>query len=130
MRKKNGVGLSASQVGIFKKIFVIKFSDKYHYFVNCDYNFVRDEKILSLEGCLSLYNSDGSLKSFELERYPEVEISGYELYDNKELEYQPLKNYVVSGFLAVVFQHEIDHNFGRDKMIDKIGKEISIRGRR
>jgi peptide deformylase len=31
-----------------------------------------------------------------------------------------------SGIPAVILQHEIDHNFGRERMIDTIGRRIFL----
>ena len=112
--KSNGIGLSAVQVGLPLKLFVVKFKDHYEYLLNCEYTSVdKSELVESIEGCLSLPG-----RFFVVKRYPAVCVSGWRLSSNCEI--QPHKaDY--NGLYAVVMQHEIDHH--RGVMIDSIGKE-------
>lgn len=122
---KNGMGLSASQVGLPWKFFVYwsnfpKNPKKFDYFLDCEYA-PKGEKFLSLEGCLSLGN-----KRFQLERYESVIVSGKRLtVNNDSVSLEDFKS-EFNGIPAVVMQHEIDHNYGREKMIDTIGKQIYL----
>lgn len=121
-----GVGLSACQIGIPWKLFIVERDNKYEYYVNCDYIGIGD-KSLSVEGCLSLRNKDGSFRRFEVERFSQVVIKGKRLKvsDSPSLILEDC-NQIEKDLYAVVFQHEVDHIFGREKMIDKIGEELFI----
>lgn len=124
--KEHGVGISAVQTGLPWKLFVIKFTDSYGYFINCEYTPLDEEKILHLEGCLSLKTKKGQLRTFEVERYSSILVNGYQLKDNQKLVLEKLNNYSVSGFYSAVFQHEIQHHLGI--LISDIGKEMKILG--
>ena len=121
--KNQGIGLSAVQVGVPYNLFLINDS-KIEYFVNCSYTGLSNDKIISVEGCLSLPLMAGNQKigyrQFEVERYKQVEITGQQLIVGKELRLQDFKE-VCGGIRAVVFQHEIDH--ANSILITK-GKEI------
>lgn len=122
--RENGIGISAAQVGISEKIFLIKMSnDKFGYFINCTYIPVGTKKYTHLEGCLSLKGENNQTKLYKVQRYNEIIVSGFCLLDEFELVSRPLVEYHVEGFKAAVFQHEIDHQYGRDRMIDVIGEE-------
>jgi peptide deformylase len=123
---QNGIGLSAVQVGIPLKLFIVQRNNGYEYYLNCEY-FGVGEKTKSIEGCLSLRDSNGELRRFEVERYSSVSIKG------KQLKISDSSNLIIEdvdrtekGLYAIVFQHEIDHFLGREKMIDMIGREIEL----
>lgn len=122
----NGIGLSATQLGIPFKMFVVLRDQKYEYYLNCEYE-GHGEKSTSIEGCLSLKDENGNIRRFEVERYSSVTIKGKQLFlsDSFPLSVEDI-NRTETGLFAVVFQHEIDHFSGREKMIDKIGKEIEL----
>lgn len=129
----DGVGLSAFQVGIPWNLFVVRSFDGVNFcnFINCDYKNLSEDKFPSCEGCLSL-----PARTFLVKRYSKIEVVGQELIESKDgLKLIPYKikhekstpslskNYQELNLTLTVFQHEIDHQFGRDRMIDKIGKE-------
>ncbi len=124
--EENGVGISAVQAGIPWKLFLVRFSDgTFGHFLNCYFEPVGDNKILHIEGCLSLRNSKGKLRSFEVERFEQVKISGFRLVQTEDdLDLEELKDYFASGLYAAVFQHEIQHQI--QITIDQIGKEIEV----
>ena len=73
-----------------------------------------------------LRDLDGKLRRFEVERFAAVQIKGQQLkVVDGSLVLQDVDKRE-HGLYAVVLQHEIDHSFGRKKMIDQIGKEIDI----
>lgn len=121
-----GIGLSAVQVGVPWKLFIVNRNNKYEYYLNCEYVGVGD-KSKSIESCLSLRNESGDFRRFELDRFPAVLVTGQQLKisDSPSLLVEKFFQ-LEQGLIGVVFQHEIDHFFGREKMIDKIGKEIEI----
>lgn len=124
-QKESGIGLSAVQCGIPWSFFVVNRNDQYEYYLNCEYVGL-GEKVKSIEGCLSLRNKSGELRRFEVDRFNKVNILGKELkvVDGKLVLFDVDKT--EEDLYAVVFQHEIDHNFKREKMIDKIGKELEL----
>jgi peptide deformylase len=124
--EQEGIGLSASQVGIPLKLFIVQRGSEYEYYLNCEYIGI-GEKVKSIEGCLSLRDDSGNLRRFEVDRYPSVAIIGQQLKisDSPSLIVEDVDR-IEHGLYSVVFQHEIDHNFKREKMIDVIGKEIEL----
>lgn len=119
-----GIGLSAVQVGIPWKLFIINRDGVFEYYLNCEYVGFGD-KSKSIEGCLSLRSDDGNFRRFELERFPVIAISGKQLKisSSPSLVLEDVSR-AESGMMAVVMQHEIDHQ--RDILISDIGKEITI----
>jgi peptide deformylase len=121
----DGMGLSASQVGIPWRLFVYWSNypeklRKYDCLIDCDYQGI-GAKSDSIEGCLSLKGMH-----FRLQRYGEVIVKGKRLVcDEDKLRIEDFES-SFSGICAVILQHEIDHNFGRDRMIDSIGKRIYL----
>ncbi len=75
---------------------------------------------------MSLRDENNVTKAYDIQRYNEIIVSGFCLLDEFELVSRPLVDYHVEGFMSAVFQHEIDHQYGRDRMIDIIGKEAVI----
>ena len=124
--QEHGVGIAAVQAGIPWKLFLVRFPDgNFGYFLNCDFESVGEENILHIEGCLSLRNSKGKLRTFEVERHAHIKVSGLQLVRKEnDLVAEPLTDYFVDGFSAAVFQHEIEHQKGI--LISDIGKEIEI----
>ena len=124
---QEGIGLSAVQVGIPWKLFIVQRGHGYEYYINCEYNGI-GEKQKSIEGCLSLRDSQGNLRRFEVDRYSSIAVKGKQLKissDSPSLVLDDVDR-IEHDLYAVVFQHEIDHFFGRSKMIDIIGIEIEI----
>jgi peptide deformylase len=122
---KKGMGLSASQVGLPWNFFIYwsNYPNKpmnFEYLVDCEYK-PNGEKFMSIEGCLSLGN-----KRFQLERYESIVVFGKKLILNENApELQDFEGYF-DGIMSVLLQHEIDHNYGRERMIDNIGKRIYL----
>ena len=125
-RSKGGMGIAASQLGLPWRFFIY-WSDYpsepgfFDCLVDCEYEPISGNKFKSVEGCLSIPG-----RQFELQRYDEISVFGKRLVvfqDGVKLE-EFKENF--NGFRAVVLQHEIDHNYGRERMIDKIGKPIDV----
>lgn len=112
-----GVGLSANQVGLEKRMFVMYLTDEGNI---VEYTWV-NPKIIShsvamvylpeSEGCLSV---DRPVHGF-VPRYESVKVKGYNL-DGKEV----VKKF--KGYQAIIIQHEIDHLNGV-MFYDRINKE-------
>lgn len=102
MRTARGVGLSANQIGISKRIFVAEVSDrdgklKFYTFINPTIVKKSKESIGGEEGCLSVPNIYGIVP-----RASRIAIEGYDVRGKKI-------KINAWGLLARVFQHEIDH---------------------
>jgi peptide deformylase len=100
MKNAGGVGLAAPQVNVSKRLFVMKpsFFTKAQAVINptIDYNSAAGTKNSS-EGCLSIPG-----KTFKVKRYKDINVT----YFNRHGEYQAEN---LTGFKAIVFQHEYDH---------------------
>lgn len=111
-KKENGVGLSAVQVGIPWKLFVIRITDKkYRYFIDCEYEPIGTTKIQSVESCLSLRDLKKKLFFFQVERFERIKVKGFELLTEEELKIVPFEQ-DFDDFSSVLYQHEIDHHHG------------------
>ena len=121
--ESNGIGLAAIQVGLPWRMFIIRQSDdSYECFLNCSYEPVGEEKIVSVEGCLSLRTADGAeFRSFEVMRFSSVRLIGKKLQPDLDL---ADVDEVLSGLPSIVCQHEIDHS--RLVFISDIGKEVHV----
>lgn len=100
MKKYDGIGLAANQVGINAKIVVIEFDDKTMEFINpkiIQKSFLKQE---STEGCLSFPKISGIVNRPKNLQVQYQDISG---------EKHKVK---ISGLYANVFEHEIDHTNG------------------
>ena len=104
MREANGVGLAAPQVGVLQRLFVVELPEdeendqplETYILFNPEIVKGRGEQI-SYEGCLSIPGYIG-----EVARREQITIQGL----NEKGRPVRLK---VEGYLARVFQHEIDH---------------------
>jgi len=120
--ENNGIGLAAVQIGIPWNLFILNRNSKYEYYLNCSYE-GKSHPVKSIEGCLSIKDSDGQIRRFELDRHSEVAIKGQRLVDYGELMLEDFES-IETGLYSIVFQHEIDH--ARGILISTIGKEIKI----
>jgi peptide deformylase len=106
LKKKEGLGLAAPQVGINKRIIIARFNyDTNEEMIVPMINPVHEsnslEKVFGEEGCLSL---PGIYKP--VERYKKIRIKFQDIKGNKkELELEDLN--------ARIVQHEIDHLDGK-----------------
>lgn len=105
MRAAPGVGLAAPQVGVSLRVIVVEFGDeaddsvppKLYVMVNPEIVRRSQETAVGTEGCLSIPRLVG-----DVERAVEVVIRG------QSRRGQPMK-LKARGWLARIFQHEIDH---------------------
>ena len=119
MRVKDGVGLAAPQVSRSIRVIVIESEENTRYpkapslalriMLNPTITSYSEETIEGWEGCLSLDNLRGNVTRSE-----RIHVDGF----NRFMEPVSVD---AEGFLAVVFQHEIDHLNGKlfiDRMND------------
>lgn len=97
MLARGGVGLAGPQVGVQERLIVIKTKDGVAAFVNPVVARRSWKKEIEEEGCLSVPGTFGLVK-----RNKKIKIKAY----SDKLEKIDL---IAEGFLARVFQHEIDH---------------------
>jgi peptide deformylase len=108
MRNSNGVGLAAPQVGVTARVIVVETpqdedepgSGRLYTAVNPRIARASQEMVDGLEGCLSIPGYVG-----EVTRHAAVTVKGQDLKGCKV-------RFKVQGFVARVFQHEIDHLYG------------------
>ena len=106
MYAQDGVGLAAPQVGVSKKIAVISLEDEKHVLINPEILEKTGSAVFE-EGCLSFPGFYAKVPSPEFIKLKYQNIKG----DILEMD--------VSGFLACVFSHEIDHLNSR-LLIDRV----------
>ncbi len=124
---EDGVGLSAPQIGESKRIIAIADNNHVHIYVNPEIvGHEEEEKTYPqlitkqgeredfFEGCLSFPGLYGTVK-----RWLEIEVNYQVINENKELEE---KQESLTGFMAIVFQHEVDHLKGL-LFVDQIKEE-------
>ncbi len=110
MRDAPGVGLAAPQIGVGQRLIVIEYAEppedsdeekpsKPKLYVMATPEIVKssEAKVLGVEGCLSIPGLVG-----EVERYETIQVKGLNRRG------QPMK-VKAEGWLARIFQHEIDH---------------------
>ncbi|NOT06379.1 MAG: peptide deformylase [Anaerolineales bacterium] len=114
MRDAPGVGLAAPQVDISEQLIVVEYSEddddddegdeekpeklkKLYVMINPEIVKTSEEKVLGVEGCLSIPGIQG-----EVERFEAIQVKGLNRFGKP----QKLK---LKGWMARIFQHEIDH---------------------
>jgi peptide deformylase len=105
MRQAPGVGLAAPQVNVPLRVIVVEYGDeedetvpqKLYALVNPEIVRAGEELVLGTEGCLSIPGFIG-----DVERIDEITIKG----QNRQGKPVRVK---AKGWLARIFQHEIDH---------------------
>lgn len=113
MREAPGVGLAAPQINLPMQLAVVEYAEgeedeerpedapppekKLFVIINPEITKVSEEKVLGIEGCLSIPGLIG-----EVERHEAVQVKALNRHGN------PVK-LKVDGWMARIFQHEIDH---------------------
>jgi peptide deformylase len=110
MREAPGVGLAAPQVGISDRLIVVEYYEnepaeeaedetkkKIWVMINPEIIKTSEEIVMGVEGCLSVPNLVG-----EVERHDAVQIKALNRYGQS-------MRVKAQGWLARIFQHEIDH---------------------
>lgn len=110
MRAAPGVGLAAPQVGVSERVIVVEYANddevedsenppkkKLYAIINPEILWASDEKVDGPEGCLSIPGWVGDVSRHEAVAVKGLNRSGQKIKLNLE------------GWLARIFQHEIDH---------------------
>ncbi|WP_373438927.1 peptide deformylase [Metamycoplasma equirhinis] len=117
------VGVAAVQYGILKNVFYIMIKDERDNFIFKDALINpamvgHSDHLLAIsegEGCLSVNENDPNQEGY-IYRYSRVIMKAYSYYEKRE------KIYDVSGYPAIVMQHEYDHLQGK-LFIDHINQK-------
>ncbi len=102
-----GVALAAVQIGELLRVVVVrskpedKNNDEFEVFINPEVVKLEGDIITEPEGCLSVPDIYAKVPRYEIARIEALDING-----------NPIKT-KVKGFLARIFQHEIDHLHGK-----------------
>lgn len=96
----NCVGLAAPQIGVLKKVIVVRNGDSFVPMINPTIIKRVGTKFLNKEGCLSL---DGERTVC---RYPSVMVSFTDRNGKKQVK-------TFNGFTSIIIQHETDHLSGK-----------------
>ncbi len=109
MRDAPGVGLAAPQIGLSERLIVVEYYEreeeedvenapkKVWAMINPEIVKASEETLVGVEGCLSIPNLVG-----EVERHAAIQVRGLNRHG------KPFK-VKAEGWLARIFQHEIDH---------------------
>ena len=112
MRDAPGVGLAAPQIGLSDRLIVVEYYEheedeedeeneevpkKVWAMLNPEIVKASEETLIGIEGCLSIPNLVG-----EVERHAAIQVKGLNRHG------KPMK-VKADGWLARIFQHEIDH---------------------
>jgi len=109
MREAPGVGLAAPQIGLSERLIVVEYYEhdedeeneeapkKVWAVLNPEIVKASEEKVMGVEGCLSIPGLVG-----EVERHEAIQVKGLNRHG------KPIK-IKAEGWLARIFQHEIDH---------------------
>lgn len=105
LRDAPGVGLAAPQVGVSLRLIVVEYGDdedeeapkKLFAVINPEITSASEEVVDGVEACLSIPRLMG-----DVSRHEKVVVKGLNRHG------KPVK-YKLSGWLARIFQHEIDH---------------------
>lgn len=96
----NCVGLAAPQIGVLKKVIVVKNGNSFVPMINPTIIKRVGTKFLNKEGCLSLEGERTVC------RYPSVMVSFTDRNGKKQIK-------TFNGFTSIIIQHETDHLSGK-----------------
>ena len=127
---QDGVGIAAPQVGLNRRVVAVQRFDKepdlqdnypFEIYANIRIVSASDTLAPGPEGCLSVPGRDGEVmrsQSIEIE-YTDLKVLNEDDISKEEL---PTVREKITGFTAVIFQHEIDHLEGIlyiDKLLEQ-----------
>jgi peptide deformylase len=109
MHSEQGVGLSANQIGIDTRLFIMEFDDKVTPCFNPEIIQASEETVLGQEGCLSFPDLELKIKRPSWLSVSYQDISGNRVHE------------IVTGIKARCYSHELDHLNGI-RFIDRASK--------
>lgn len=114
-----GVALAAVQIDRLQRIVIVRkdFDDRsnrdFDIYINPEITRFEGVPVEDYEGCLSIENIYGLVR-----RYPKIKVKA-------QNEHGKTVKFIAKGFLARVFQHEIDHTNGVP-FVDHLGPEAQF----
>ncbi|MCD4670756.1 MAG: peptide deformylase [Actinomycetia bacterium] len=102
LQDEGGVGLAAPQIGIKKRVIIVRFEDKVQTYVNPEIEVMGNEMNEDDEGCLSIY----SIQGFRVKRYSKIKVKAGDLRGRSV-------EFIAEDLLARIIQHEVDHLNGK-----------------
>ena len=115
MYHEDGMGISAVQIGVLKRVFIIEYNNMFIEFINPTISNTEGNQE-NLEGCLSVEKYNGLVK-----RPKKVTVTAFDRYNNKF-------SLTVEDYMAAAVCHENDHLEGvlfTDKAIKLYEKQES-----
>ena len=120
---QDGVGIAGPQVGLNRRVIAVQRFDKegeqFEVYPNVRIVWASDSLAVGPEGCLSVPDRRGDVLRSQEIVIEYADIAGVEqsrqeirLKPNRCTKPVPMVRDTVSGFTAVIFQHEIDHLYG------------------
>lgn len=97
MRAAPGVGLAGPQIGVLSRLVVVEYDEKLYRLVNPEITWASAERGIADEGCLSIPGYQGAVERCERVKVRARDHKGKNLF------------IAADGWLARIFQHEIDH---------------------
>ena len=115
MKKENGIGIAAPQVGVHERVIIVDMHGKPTAFINPEITQKSFKLVDSDEGCLSVPGKWGVVKRHRGVTVKALDANG-----------QPV-SLKAHGLIAIIFQHEIDHLDGilfvdRAEELSDVGK--------
>ncbi len=120
MKKENGVGIAAPQVGLHERVIIVDKNGQPTAFINPEIIETSFKLVDSEEGCLSVPGYWGIVKRHRSVRVRAIDEQG----KSAELK--------ANGLLAIIFQHEIDHLNGvlfidrAEELYETNGKQLAV----
>lgn len=112
-----GLGLSAPQIGVFKRIFVARIRNKIKHFINPKILKFSKKEVSLMEGCFSVPDIYGHVV-----RPAEINLQAQDMHGKST-------NSLYKGLPSRIIQHEIDHLNGTlfiDHIHDQNGKVFKV----
>jgi peptide deformylase len=98
LQDEGGVGLAAPQIGVTRRVIIVRFEDKAEAYVNPELEVVGNDLAEGDEGCLSIY----SIQGFRVERSLRTKVKALNIKG------EPV-DFIAEDMLARILQHEVDH---------------------
>jgi len=98
LQDEGGVGLAAPQIGITRRVIIVRFEDKVETYVNPSIEVIDKKMVPGDEGCLSIY----SIQGFQVKRSPRIKVMALNI-KGEQVEF------IAEDMLARIIQHEVDH---------------------
>jgi len=114
LQDEGGVGLAAPQIGITKRVIIVRLEEKVQTYINPEIKPMGSEMSEDDEGCLSIY----SVQGFQVKRYSKIKVKAGNL-KGRSVEF------IAEDLFARVLQHEVDHLNGK-LFIDRLDADSKM----